>query len=106
MFLQNSWLTSLLSTDLTQRQKDALLLGDSFDADGLSTSNMTFTLETAQVRSCSCSASLCPCLMCDIWCTLHAAVCACRRILGGAFVLFLRIVPSPKYPPIANVCSP
>lgn len=52
LFLQRSWLSSLLSTELTQRQKDALVLGDSFDADGLSTSNMTFTLTTAQVRCC------------------------------------------------------
>lgn len=106
MFLQNSWLTSLLSTDLTERQKDALLVGDSFDADGLSTSNMTFTLETAQVRSCSCCASLSPYHVCDISCSLHAAVSARHRILGDAVVLFRMVnVLSPKYPPIALLCS-
>ena len=54
LFLHRSWLSTLLSSELTQRQKDALVLGDSFDANGLSTSNMTFTVETAQVRCCCC----------------------------------------------------
>lgn len=69
-FLSSSWLTSLLSTVLSQEQKDALILGDSFDADGLSTTNMTFTLAAAQVRCCClCRANhfVCCCIF-DVLC--------------------------------------